>query len=506
MIAKAQMEEVSPARPSDSNVIKVLLVDDDQDAFLLTRHHLSKIQSAGPKLQLDWSATYESGLEEIKKREHNVYLLDYRLGARNGLELLKEALAFGVAEPIIMLTAENPLVDAEAMQLGAADFLNKDRLDPTILERSIRYSIKHFATLNTLKEREAQLAGFMQNVPCAVSMKDLEGRYLYVNEAWGRMFQKPIEDWPGRTDEELFPKGIALRFRKGDANALNQRRAIESTETLNRPQGELSYWLLTRFPILNENGEPIMLGGAAIDITNNKRLEREVQEVSEQEKRRIGQDLHDGLGQYLTGIACMVKVLEQKLGAKEVPEANDAKKITNMVNETIQQARELARGLCPVELERNGLHAALQELANRVEKLFHVKCVFKSPQVVSVYDNAMAVHLYRIAQEGVNNAMKHGSAQTISIGLSNPNGQILLTVKDDGCGVPKDFDAAKGMGLRVMNYRAGMIGASVTVENSPEGGCMVKCVVPYPAGANIAKKKKPKAQGSRAPKAEAVEV
>src|SRR6185295_7899904 len=102
-----------------------------------------------------------------------------------------------------------------------------------------------------------------------------------------------------------------------------------------------------------------------LDITELKRLEREIQQVSEQEKRRIGQDLHDGLGQYLTGIACMVKVMEQKLASKGMPEAADARKVTNLVNETISQARDLARGLCPVELETNGLQAALQELAAR---------------------------------------------------------------------------------------------------------------------------------------------
>src|SRR5690242_17878770 len=155
------------------NEIRVLLVDDDQDSFILTRHQLSRM--AG-KVHLDWAPDFEKGLEAIRKSEHHVYLLDYRLGAKTGLDLLKEALALGCKQPIIMLTTENPEVDAEAMKLGAADFLSKDKLDSALLERSIRYSLKHFQTLGVLREREATISAFMQNVPCAVYMKDLEGK------------------------------------------------------------------------------------------------------------------------------------------------------------------------------------------------------------------------------------------------------------------------------------------------------------------------------------------
>src|ERR1044071_7291842 len=127
-----------------SQPIRVLLIDDDQDSYILTRHKLSKIP--GGSFAVDWAASYEQGLEEIKKNGHDVYLLDYRLGAQTGLDLLGEALAAGCKAPIIMLTSENPLVDAEAMKLGAADFLSKDKLDSALLERSIRYSVKHYDT------------------------------------------------------------------------------------------------------------------------------------------------------------------------------------------------------------------------------------------------------------------------------------------------------------------------------------------------------------------------
>lgn len=461
-------DSLSAGRP-----IKVLLVDDDEDSYMLTRHYLSKI--AGEKHHLDWAPTYEKGVQLISEGRHDVYLLDYRLGARNGIDLLKEALALGCKAPIIMLTTENPEVDAEAMRLGAADFLSKDKLDSALLERSIRYSIKHFKTLQQLREREAQINAFMKNVPCAVYMKDLEGRYVYANDTCAKVFRRSVDEVIGKSDAELLPKSSAAKARSMDQQVLAQNKAMETTESYTRDDGT-HYWLTNRFPICDQDGQPLMVGGAAIEITENKRLEREVQEISESEKRRIGQDLHDGLGQYLTGIACMVKVVEQKLASRNLAEANDVKKITSMVNETITQARDLARGLCPVELENNGLQAALTELASRVTRT-NVNCTLKAPTFTKVYDNAAAIHLYRIAQEAVNNAVKHGRSKNITIGLNTQNNQVELTVHDDGCGVPK-VPKSGGMGLRVMNYRAGMIGATISVGPAHPCGTLVRCVMP----------------------------
>ena len=473
--------------------IRVLLIDDDEDQYVLTRHRLSKI--ASHKMVLDWAPSYERGLELIRENSHDVYLLDYRLGAQTGIDLLQEALAAGCEAPIIILTAENPEVDAQAMRLGAADFLSKDKLDSSLLERSIRYSIKHYQTLKTLREREATISAFMSNVPCAVYMKDLEGRYTYANETCAAVFRRSIAEVIGKKDSDLLPKGVANKSRAIDEQVVTQNRAIETTESYTRDDGP-HYWLTNRFPICGADNRPMMVGGAAIDITENKRLEREIQETSEREKRRIGQDLHDGLGQYLTGIACMVKVVEQKLASKDLPEAADVKKITTMVNETIAQARDLARGLCPVELENNGLHAALEELANRVSRT-NINCSFRSPQTIQVYDNATAVHVYRIAQEAVNNAIKHGRAQNITVGLATQNNQVLLTVQDDGQGFPKASPKNGGMGLRVMNYRAGMIGATISIEPAVERGTLLRCLVPNKPPVSAAKRERGgKAAGS----------
>jgi PAS domain S-box-containing protein len=450
---------------------KVLLVDDDENSYVLTRRLLSRSEVP---FEVEWAPDYEEGLEMISDKQHDVYLLDYRLGARNGLDLLKEALALGCEAPMIILTTENPEVDAKAMQLGAADFLNKDRLDSALLERSIRYSINQFATLRALREREAQLASFMQNVPCAVYMKDLEGRYLYLNETCEQVFQRKTTDWMGRTDDDLWPRALAVKFKEAQRRIIAEKKALESTATIEQRDG-VHYWLVTNFPILNEQGSPIMIGGAAVDITEQKHLEKQIEEISEQEKRRIGQDLHDGLGQYLTGIAFMSRLLQRKLAAKSLPEAADAEKIATLVNRTVFQARDLARGLCPVELENNGLHAALQDLSTSAEKLFNVACTVECDPVIRIQDTNAALHLYRIAQEAINNAVKHGKAQHIKVALSRVNRSVALTIKDDGTGFAKGETKSDGIGLRVMNYRAGMIGASLTIQSTRGDGTVVCC-------------------------------
>ena len=458
----------------DKAPVRVLLVDDDENSYLLTRRLLSRVHGV---FRVEWASSYEAGLELISRKQHDVYLLDYRLGARNGLDLLREALALGCEAPMIILTTENPEVDARAMKLGAADFLNKDRLDSSLMERSIRYSINQFVTLKTLREREAQLASFMQNVPCAVYMKDLEGHYLYVNETCEQVFHRKTTDWMGKTDDEVWPKSLAHKFREANRRVIAEKKAVETNATIEQQDG-VHYWLATTFPILNGQGSPIMVGGAAVDLTEQKRLEHQVQEVSEQEKRRIGQDLHDGLGQYLTGIAFMSRLLQRKLAERGVPEAVDAEKIATLVNKTVFQARDLARGLCPVELENNGLHAALQDLSTTTEKLFNISCTVECDPSVRISDNNIALHLYRIAQEAINNAVKHGKAQHIVIGLARTSGTTSLVVQDDGVGFPKSDTRSNGIGLRVMNYRAGMIGASLTIGSQRSGGTIVSCHLP----------------------------
>jgi PAS domain S-box-containing protein len=211
------------------------------------------------------------------------------------------------------------------------------------------------------------------------------------------------------------------------------------------------------------------------EMIERKRLEKSILEISEREKRRITQDLHDGLGQHLTGVAFLSKVLERKLCENSSPHAGDADKIARLVSEAINQTRELAKGLLPVRAEANGLVSALQHLAADVGELFNVSCLFNSGDRVLIRDLDLATHLYRIAQEAVTNAIKHGHAGKIVIDLEHREHKLLLSIQDNGIGLPELIEHRDGMGLRMMNYRANMIGATLAIQSNPGGGTAVIC-------------------------------
>lgn len=215
---------------------------------------------------------------------------------------------------------------------------------------------------------------------------------------------------------------------------------------------------------------------------NRQRLEKEILEISEREQQRIGQDLHDDLGQQLAGIWCLSRVLEGSLTAKKYPEAADAAKITGLLRDALALTRTLARGLHPVALDSGGLIVALDELRRRTSEMFRVNCRCKAPPTLNV-DNAFATHLYRIAQEAVTNAVKHGGAHDIEIELSSNSHNTILSVRDNGVGMPAAALEGRGMGLRIMSYRAGMIGGTLTVESHHNGGgTLVVCTIPTPCG------------------------
>ena len=220
-----------------------------------------------------------------------------------------------------------------------------------------------------------------------------------------------------------------------------------------------------------------MFTGFVRDITERKQLEKEIIEISNREQQRIGQDLHDGLGQELTGIELMCQVLEQKLAAKSKAESKQAGEITQHIRDAISHTRKLARGLAPVEFEANGLMSALQELAAHVQKIFRIECRLECLKPVLIRNNIFATHLYRIAQEAVNNAIKHGKAKRIVILLKPFGDKTVLTISDDGLGFSNETKKGGGMGLHIMQYRAGVVGAALEVSSGGDGaGTTVICI------------------------------
>lgn len=208
---------------------------------------------------------------------------------------------------------------------------------------------------------------------------------------------------------------------------------------------------------------------------DRKYLESEILEISMRERRRIGQDLHDGLSQRLRGVAYLSHVLAEDLKQQKLPRVGDARRITQLLNQAIVETHGVAQGLVPINLEADGLMSALKVLTSDIKDIYKISCRFICPKPVLIDDKAIAMNLYRIAQEAVQNAIKHGQATRIVIRLTRLNKAIELAVKDNGKGLPKHFKARQGMGLKIMDHRASTVGAVLRVQRVATGGTLLTC-------------------------------
>jgi PAS domain S-box-containing protein len=331
------------------------------------------------------------------------------------------------------------------------------------------------------KERDV-LSAILDTVGALVVVLDPEGRIVRFNRAcehttgysWAEAQGQCFWDLLAGPEERERSQDIFERLGQGGAcseyesvciTRMGERRVIRwSTSVLPGPDSKIRYMIAT-----------------GIDITERKRLEAAILDISNSEQRRIGQDLHDGLGQHLTGIAFMTKVLEQKLVDKSIPESADLTKIVKLVNEAIHKTRELARGLLPVLSDSSGLMSALQQFAGEIEDVFQISCRFDCRDPVLLEDRNMANHLYRIAQEAVHNAIRHGKAKRVVIRLEAGDCGGSLYVHDDGCGIDTKKNQG-GMGLHIMRYRAGMIGGTLDVRRAGDRGTVVACTFNGSAG------------------------
>jgi signal transduction histidine kinase len=211
----------------------------------------------------------------------------------------------------------------------------------------------------------------------------------------------------------------------------------------------------------------------------SQRLEREIIGISEREQERIGQDLHDGICQYLAALSCSAASLKSDLERRQLEaEARAADELAGFLRDAVVRTRSLARGLVPVHMDEAGLPSALEELTASATRLFGIRCVYESAGAPLIQDNAMATHLYRIAQEAINNATKHGKATNVLVSLTEDGRATTLRIADDGTGFSKTATEGDGMGLGLMRYRARLVGGELRIEEAPGGGTVISCGIP----------------------------
>ena len=455
----------------------VLVVDDDHGLSrliekALRREGFATAQAGSGQQTMDW----------LRDHRADLMLLDLKLEDIEGQELVSRLSQTSSCPPFIIITGQgDERVAVEMMKRGARDYLVKDVDFLQFVPAVVKRALEQLAKERRLAEAEEQVRlvrsvveqGFSAVLIASAEMP--EPKVIYANPAFAQTTGYSAEQIIGRPLRALgvldhVSQRLGTDFPQG-------AQVLEEVFRYQTPLGERwGEWRIG--PVKDAAGRNTHWLIIFRDITERRRLEREVLEISDQERRRIGQDLHDGLCQHLAGIELMSQVLQQKLAPKSKAAAARAAEIAGHVREAISQTRSLARGLAPVTLESEGLPSALRELAANTEKLFGLQCHVECAEDEINLPSASVTHLYRIAQEAVSNALKHGKATSVSIRLESQSNQVRLIVVDNGQGFPQISPRTTGMGLRIMRYRAGMVGGSLSILPGRPAGTVVTCTVP----------------------------
>lgn len=381
------------------------------------------------------------------------------------------------------------------------------------------------------KRTEARLAMLAHAVESTVEMiciTDEENRFLFANRAFQEGYGYAAAEIMGRTPEMLLspanPPGLAVEILE------QTRRGGWRGELINRRRDGSEFpAFLSTSRLLDRSGQLIGLMGIAQDITDRRRaaealrrqadalrlevarraaLEREMAELTTEEHHRLARDLHDGAGQYLAGLAFHARILAEELESRGAPEREQARRLEELIRATNRELRQLDKILRPATSELGGLPAALRRLIEEVQQMVGVRCALRVPEMWFSLPDFPALMLFRIAQEALNNALKHGQGRAIEIVLelenrveAEPPGfavghetglepapgvfrprLLRLTVRDAGPGLPESTPD-EGDGLRIMRYRAQLIGAQLAVRSTPGHGCTVTCEFPLSIGA-----------------------
>jgi PAS domain S-box-containing protein len=335
------------------------------------------------------------------------------------------------------------------------------------------------------KHAELQLADALElnrtmiaAAPVGIAAYKASGQCIFANEAISRITGGSIEQLL-RQNFRDFPSWRRNGILNWAEEALRQgyysSAEMHGTTTFGR-----DVWCQFFFARFVSGGENHLLL-IVHDVSSRKRLEQQILEITDREQARIGQDLHDGLCQQLVSLAFDANALQRRLSAHNSPEAVAGGRIADFLDQAITESRRVSRGLFPIRLQAEGLASALEELARTTSERFGVQCSFQNPQPVLVKDLPIATHLYRIAQEAVSNAIKHGRPRVISIRLEENAPNFDLKVEDDGIGLSPGTPDHSGMGLHIMRYRAASIGATFGVESRPSGGVTVSCCFRSPS-------------------------
>ncbi|TCK59459.1 PAS domain-containing sensor histidine kinase [Seleniivibrio woodruffii] len=328
-----------------------------------------------------------------------------------------------------------------------------------------------------LKKSEQEKALILDVMSDCIIYYDTDMRVIWANRVASKLSGIPVENIAGKYCYEICHK------EKGFCRGCPVGHPMMSKE----PQsGEVRaagmvFHILTH-PVLSEKGDFVGLVQVIRDITEQKMLERQILEMLSNERKKIGNDLHDGLGQVLTGISFLATALQQELKHKLPSESSSASDIVEYTKKALNMMRSVINGLCPVSEDEQGLMSALENMASGVEKIYGIKCGYVCRKPVIIADYEVCNHLYFIAHEAMTNAVKHSGCSQINIFITKNFDQLRLEISDNGVGMADCRKSLNGQGLRIMKYRASIIGADIDIINNISGGTSVIATMKVPHG------------------------
>jgi two-component system, LuxR family, sensor kinase FixL len=456
----------------DDSPFCVLLIEDDPDTQANIRDIL---EARGYRVVL--ASDFAEALDRREWAGIGAILTDRKLPDGIAEEMLPRLRQVAPQVPVVVVTGYPDVQGAiTALRQGAYDYILKP-INPDALLASLRRIVERTQFERALRDREQRLQAILDTASDAIITVDNRGIVQCANPATERLFGYAADEIEGQNIWLLMPHTQIQQDRESFSDFLTHWQAKlpgnNHVVTAKRKDG-------STFPIdlaVSELDHLKLYTMIIRDVSERQELQRQVLEIAAQQNRRIGHELHDNTQQQLTGLGLMAQSLAERLAQASSANAPLAIRIATEINQTAKQVHLLSRGLVPVEVDAQGLQAALNELALRISELHQVHCECRADHAVAVADNFVATHLYRIAQEAANNAIKHSHATQIVISLSHSHGNINLKIVDDGIGIDAGRGFQPGMGLRIMSYRAELIGATLSVGRRAGGGTHVACTV-----------------------------
>ncbi|WP_146663119.1 PAS domain-containing protein [Anaerohalosphaera lusitana] len=512
---------------SQKNKLRVLLIEDETPHVYLIRR---AFKNSPQSFELVTSRCLEDAKKLIAQHLFDVLVTDLMLPDGRGVDLLKDA-DITCKVPIVVMTSyggEDIAVDA--LKAGAMDYVVKSNDAFEALPHITKNAVTSWRARETRRKsaeavmkRESHLRMVLDATSGGVWDRDLVLDQVYYGSNWASMLgYKPEEIVPHTRfwHSLVHPDDRADVMRAMNDHLSGKCDKYSAEFRIRTKTGEYK-WVLSRGKVVerDSDGKPTRIVGTHTDISERKLAEQEIQKInaeleqrvqertrelsvtneqlckemaerkmlekevlsiSEREREWTGQELHDSLGQQLTGIAIMSKVLANKLKEKGIAESENADAISEMIKHSIEKTRAIAKGLHPIDIGNSGLCEAMRNLAANTASLFRVECSFSGDVEIEICDTAAAMNLYRIAQEAITNAIRHGHADNIDVTLDCNGENGNLRIVNDGAPFSINTEKSKGMGLRLMKHRAEMIDGKLEICQRRGGGAIVTCAFKLP--------------------------